>query len=565
MHYRFLLPALLMQLASLSLYAIPAKPVRRALTLQDGSRVEATLRGDEHLHYYRTDDGRTLQLAPECIALPESDEVYNVVDGDMLRTSWKDRLMRSNARRTKRAVRRKVWGDESNPIIGSRRGLVILVNFSDRKMVHTQEIYDRFFNMAGYSEYGMEGSVHDYFLSQSYGQFDLTFDVVGPVTLEKPLAYYGQNTTEGDDKHAGEMVAEACKLVDEKIDFSDYDWDGDGMVDQVFVIYAGYGESQSGSKSQIWPHEFTLTECKLYLNDGPGALSLDGVLVDTYACSCELSGSRGTQIDGIGSACHEFSHCLFLPDMYDTEGSSFGMGYWDLMDMGCYNADSKCPCSFTSYERMYCGWLKPVVLSSSCQVKDMQPITSAPEAYIIYNSAYPKEYYLLENHQLEGWDKGAMGHGMLILHVDFESIYWQNNVVNVMANHQRMTIIPADNNLRNSVFSYEGDPWPGKLDRHELSATTTPAATLYNTNSLGEYTMEYALHDIAETDGLISFSFEAPANAVEAIQGPTYAQTPVYDLSGRIVLPAGRWKSGSLSKYLTPGIYLIDGRKVQVR
>jgi M6 family metalloprotease-like protein len=447
---------------------------------------------------------------------------------------------------------------------GSKRGLVILVNFSDQKMYYNRQLYDRFFNQVGFHDYGMEGSVHDYFLSQSYGQFDLSFDVVGPVTLSRQWSYYGENNSEGYDKHSGEMVAEACQMADEAVDFSKYDWDGDGYVDQVFIVYASYGENGGASAYTIWPHEYQLTLCLDEDNDGPGAIQLDGVWIDTYACSNELSGLSGTQLDGIGTACHEFTHCLYIPDMYDTEGSNFGMGTWDLMDYGTYNGNSCCPASYTSYERMYCGWLTPVVLYSSRQINNMQPITSAPEAYIIYNSAYAKEYYLLENHQQESWDKSAYGHGMLILHVDFDRDAWIDNTVNIVGSHQRMTFFPADGIRSLTLKSLAGDPWPGNSMNNEFSSATNPAATLYHKNELGVLLMEYALTDIKESNGLISFDFIGSGNALELVNESPSAPADIYDLSGRRVHLGGMWGRGSLSDHLSRGIYIINGQKVVV-
>ncbi len=221
--------------------------------------------------------------------------------------------------------------------IGEKRGLVILVNFADLAMVSetAQADFDAQFNEEGYSKSGHVGSVSDYFYEQSYEQFRLRFDVVGPITVSQDMAYYGGNDG-GSDQAVCTLVIEACKMVDELVDFSDYDWDGDNEVDQVFLIYAGYGENFTGvSEDAIWPHEWDLSSGKSY-GDGTGALTLDGVKIDTYAMSCELYGKSGDQMDGIGMACHEFAHCLGYPDFYDTSyKGGWGMQAGDLMDSGC--------------------------------------------------------------------------------------------------------------------------------------------------------------------------------------------------------------------------------------
>ena len=502
---------------TLTASAVPARRTQRTLTLSDGTQVTATLSGDENYHYWKTADGRAFVMNEENI--PQE------ISLQQAQSKLQAKVQARNAHRiAKRTKHKAAWGAETNPISGERKGLVILVNYKDKKMQHTQAEYNDYFNKAGYSDNNCTGSVRDYFLSQSYGKFSLDFDVMGPVTLSKNLSYYGDNDSDGNDKHAAEMVAEAVKLAVSGIDLKRYDWDGDGYVDQVYVVYAGYGEHADAPANTIWPHEFELSEAAKY-NDGPGALTINGVTIDTYACSSELRGSSGNKMDGIGTACHEFSHCLAIPDMYDTsaDGENFGMNVWDLMDYGSYNGEDgygETPAPFTSYERMYCGWLTPVELTQPCNVNDMPAITKEPVAYLIRNAnpKFPGEYYLLENHQQESWDAYAPAHGMLILHVDFNSNAWKQNTVNNVASHQRMTIIPADGKL--SHYNTAGDTWPGTSKKTALTDSSNPAAKLYNLNSNGRKFMGHPIENIAEKDGLISFTFDG-GKALPQLATPT--------------------------------------------
>lgn len=502
---------------TLTASAVPARRTQRTLTLSDGTQVTATLSGDENYHYWKTADGRAFVMNEENI--PQE------ISLQQAQSKLQAKVQARNAHRiAKRTKHKAAWGAETNPISGERKGLVILVNYKDKKMQHTQAEYNDYFNKAGYSDNNCTGSVRDYFLSQSYGKFSLDFDVMGPVTLSKNLSYYGDNDSDGNDKHAAEMVAEAVKLAVSGIDLKRYDWDGDGYVDQVYVVYAGYGEHADAPANTIWPHEFELSEAAKY-NDGPGALTINGVTIDTYACSSELRGSSGNKMDGIGTACHEFSHCLAIPDMYDTsaDGENFGMNVWDLMDYGSYNGEDgfgETPAPFTSYERMYCGWLTPVELTQPCNVNDMPAITKEPVAYLIRNDnpKFPGEYYLLENHQQESWDAYAPAHGMLVLHVDFNSNAWKQNTVNNVASHQRMTIIPADGKL--SHYNTAGDTWPGTSKKTALTDSSNPAAKLYNLNSNGRKFMGRPIENIAEKDGLISFTFDG-GKALPQLATPT--------------------------------------------
>ena len=511
--------AALLLTVSATAMAVPAKRITKTITLADGTKKEVVLMGDENKHFYVDADNTAYTCNEEGVFVKR--------DLSQLREDWKERLARRNRHRLQRARergmnlapgvmpqggnrRRAQWGAESNPVSGDKKGLVILVNFSDLtlKQEHGHEFYNGFFNEVGFNKGGNQGSVHDYFYECSYGQFNLTFDVYGPVTVQKSYTYYGKNDSEGSDMHVGELAAEACRLADNLgADFRKYDWDNDGEVDQVYIVYAGYGEHAGAGANNIWPHECTLSELGPF-GDGPGAITLDGVTVDTYAMSCELDDNSGNTPAGIGTACHEFSHCMCLPDFYDTSNSGyFGMDSWDLMDYGSYNGPNGggCPTPYTCYERMYCGWLTPTVLSDPCEVGEMKPLYEAPEAYIIYNDNNRDEYYMLANYQNLGFGASNPANGMLVLHVYFDADVWTKNTVNSYKT-QRMTIIPADG-LLSSGTNY-ADTWPGTTGKTALTDTSRPAATLYTANTNGSKLMGKPIENIAESqDGLISFTF----------------------------------------------------------
>lgn len=518
--------------------AVPAKRERCLLTLADGSTIEATWMGDELMHFYLTDDGQYLQEDEQGIA--------HFVNAENLQKRWKAKALKRQAVRERRTASRRRVGEA---ITGSRRGLVILVQFPQTPFYYTNDDFQRFFNEKGYTDEVNVGSVHDYFLDASYGQFDFSFDVIGPVELDYPLSHYGGNNSNGDDQLVATMVAEAIDLVDEEVDFSQYDWDGDGEVEQIFLIHSGYDEAQTRSRNDIWSHAWTLTEA-MDEGDGNGPVEADGVVIDCYACSAEMRGKSGLHIAGIGTACHEFTHCFGLPDTYDTKGYSFGMNTWDLMDYGEYCGDGGTPTGFTSYERMFCGWLDPVELNEPMAVQKMPALTSEPVAYIIRNSGKEDEYFLLENRQQESWDKYVGGHGMLILHVDYDSLAWAMNEVNTIRAHQRLTIVPADNSL--SSWSLSGDPWPGTSGNDEFSDSSTPAAKFFNKNAEGDYFMHHTITEISESEeGFISFVFDEEALGL----APALSEREgyIYDLQGR--------KLNNPSK----GIYIQDGKKLWIR
>lgn len=528
---------------SLFVAAVPAKRERHTLTLADGSTIVATAMGDEMLHYFQADDGRCLQCDDEGIA--------HFIEPGILQQRWQAKHERRQAARALRKKTRSRGQGTKNPMVDSKRGLVILVQFQDVSFHYNNIVLQNLFNEKGYTDDINTGSVHDYFFDASYGQFDFTFDVVGPVTVSKKLSYYGSNNSNGDDKYPATMVAEAVKMIDEQVDFSQYDWNGDGEVEQIFLIHSGYDEAQSGTRNDIWSHAWTLSEAKDE-GDGNGPVTADGVIIDSYATCSELRDRSGTNIIGIGTACHEFSHCFGLPDFYDTVGSSFGMYSWSLMDYGSYNGDGGTPASFTSYERMFCGWLEPQELTEPIAVRDMPDLTSEPVAYILRNSGKNDECFLFENRQKKSWDRYLGGHGMLILHVDYDKKAWTENTVNSVRSHQRMTIVPADNNLYK--YSLSGDPWPGTSSKTEFSDFSTPAGSFFNLNAEGNKKMSHTFTEISESaNGLISFIFDEEALGIDEIKDEKLKmETDVYDLSGRQMI------NGKLPK----GVYIKNGKKI---
>lgn len=476
--------------------AAPAKRGQwRTMRSADGTEVLVQLCGDENFHYYESADGKLFKLQSDGMTL-------ETMTAETLSTNVK------KARKTRRTeAPRKI--KDMDAYLGSKKGIVVLVQYTDVKFedAHTRDFFDQMANTEGFtSDDGFVGSVKDYFKDQSFGQFELSFDVYGPIDLAHEMSYYGGNDSWGNDKNPEQMVIEAVEALKDSVDFSVYDWDGDGEVEQIYVIYAGKGEANGGSSSTVWPHEWQLQYAT------GSRMEVNGTYIDTYGCSCELNGDG--KIDGIGTFCHEFSHCLGFPDLYDTYYRAFGMNKWSILDYGCYNGDGYVPSGYTSYERMTAGWINPVELNSDTTITDMGAINETGEAYIIYNDAHPNEYYLLENRQQTGWDVYQDGAGLLVLHLDYDEDAWTNNQVNTTSSHQRCSIFHADNKAGTSSSDLAGDPYPYK-ENDSLSSKSNPKASLFTANSKGKKYMTLAIKDITLNDGKISFITELPNTKVE--------------------------------------------------
>lgn len=502
----FILNALLC--LALSVWAVPAKRgVWCSLSLVDGTEVKAQLVGDEFLHYYVSEDGTKY-------VQDESTGLYRKMT-DEVTAQRRAAVRRAQAQGRQKRMLRKAQA--SNVFQGTKKGLIILVQFTDSKFKsgHDLALYERIANDENYSGNNFRGSIKDYFKAQSHGQFELDFDVAGICQLQHPYAYYGKNNSQKEDVKPGEMVAEACLWAHEHgINFSKYDWNGDGEVDQVFVLYAGHGEASYKDANTIWPHMYYLSA-----SDYGKPLSLDGVTVDTYACSSELNGDGN--LDGIGTFCHEFSHCMGFPDLYDTssDGGWFGMGDFDLMCSGSYNGDSKCPAGYSAYEKAECGWLtlKDMTnIEQETSIVGVQPMSADGDAYIIKNKGHEDEYYILENRQKTGWDSYLPASGLMITHVDYDADIWDWNMPNTSGkyedangntktnDHQRLTIFRAGNS--SSDYGDSSDLYPYRSN-NTLTKTSSPASTLYNANSDGSKYMHVAITDIAiAADGTASFT-----------------------------------------------------------
>lgn len=513
---RYVINIFIFSLVVCAAMAVPAKKgVWKTLPL-NGAMVRAQLMGDEHMHYWQTEDGDMLV---------EEDGKFIAADMAALRANAITRRTSVNAHRQHRIGRRNAVGDFTH-YTGQKKGLIILVEFSNMHFQTSNDslLYTRICNEPGFNEGQFRGSVYDYFKAQSYGQFELTFDVVGPVQMDSIYQYYGTDVGgKGYDARPGLMVATACQAVDPYVDFHDYDWDGDGEVDQVMCIYAGLGQADGGNASTIWPHEWQLHE-----SDWNSTLNLDGCIIDTYAVANERTNSG---IDGIGTICHEFSHCLGLPDMYDTNYHNFGMGDWSLMDSGSYNGNGFCPSGYSSFDKYTCGWVTPVELTTNQDIEGMKPLTDAPEVYLVRNDAYEDEYYLIENRQKKGWDAGLPGSGILILYVDYDHAIWEYNLVNTYYNgneapcndHQRCTPFHASNSS-GGYWGYSGTAYPYE-GNDSLTNTSIPAASLYHPNSDGTKFMNKGILNIRRTDGgTMAFRFR---NSAENIYIPE--RTLFYD------------------------------------
>lgn len=379
---------------------------------------------------------------------------------------------------------------------------VILVEFADVPLTLTDPLahFQAMMNESGYSEDGATGSVRDYFLENSAGIFQPVFDVYGPVTLEKNMAYYGKdiilNGERIDDTAPELALVEACTQLDEEVDFSVYDKDQDGVVDLCIFFFAGYDQAAGGPSNAIWSHHWSIQEAT---DESLRELLFDQVKLGAYFCSAELDGKQGTNPMGIGIPCHEMGHALGLPDFYDVNGSVDGLAgglyYFSLMCRGLYNNEGRTPPYLNALERYLLGWL-PEIPELPEGAVTLGPVHQK-QAYLI-PTALEGEYFLVETRDGTGWDS-PMPEGLLVYHVDRSARMlgelsaldlWENwrtyNSVNNLGNHPCFYIIPSGDpsslnygqayNASSLVFpgsgrqySYEPIDWEGESTGVQLA------------------------------------------------------------------------------------------------
>lgn len=431
---------------AVSAMAIPARRGGMVRTAADGTEKTVYLHGNAFSHYMTDAEGNWLDEKTLEPLTPEQKAA---------------RVQKNEARSKMRRVQQeKMVGTTPNL---APRGLMIMVNFTDKKFQTPYDTIDNMLNGENFTRkytvdyyyqgqrvrgtYTSSGSARKYFQDVSYGQYNPIFDVVGPYELKHDYAYYGSD----DDANVGEMIKEACLLADSAgANFKLYDNDNDGKVDFVYVLYAWEGEADGGDENTVWPHNWDLS----YTGE---SCTVDGKKVRNYACSNEWQ-HYGQVYNGIGTFCHEFSHVMGLPDLYYTSNSGTSphtLNDWDILDYGPYNNDGNTPPAYSAYERFYCGWLTPRVLKEPELVSLPDLNNNTGKAYLIcegdnhnlvgYNPN-PTTFYLLENRQKVGWDKYLPGQGLLITKIQYSADRWASNTVNNSSRNMGVDIIEATPN-----------------------------------------------------------------------------------------------------------------------
>lgn len=494
-----------------AMQAVPAYPGLIKVTQKDGTQVEVRKVGDEYGFYYTTDDYKPLvkvdgqfyyaKAGDEntpfvSTGIPFSATASRSAEATQLDNADTERALRffgmqREANKAARMPKVAVPDSRANgdhpvngnfmsttgvPTLGKQKAIVILVEYKDVPFTveDAHDFYNRQFNEKGFSDYGATGSARDFFYDSSKGKYEPEFDVYGPVRLSQNRAFYGANPNGGQgDARPAIMAAEGMQMVAEQYtdaDFSVYDTDKDGYIDNITVIYAGQGEASGGSEDCVWPHAG-------YISGAGVELIIDDVRADRYNCINEWVKDDKLKLDrpmGIGTIVHEFSHILGLTDLYDTAYSTqivYTPGEWSVMDSGPYNNDGLTPPLHSAFEAYSLGWIDPIIVDSDCEV------TLNPHGEAIYiKTDKENEFYMFEaRNRATKWDEYLPGDGMLVWHIDYNESIWKKNTPNNYTGHQYIDLIEADG--RHGTSSRKGDAWPGRrgTEYTEFTFQTNPS------------------------------------------------------------------------------------------
>lgn len=354
--------------------------------------------------------------------------------------------------------------------------LALLVDFADQPA----QVEGGFFDSLMFDTAGR--TVRTYFQEVSFGAMNLTTTIqpseIGWVRVNNPYSYYvnGQNGIGDYPKNTKRLVEELVAAVDHLVDFSRYDNDGDGFVDGLVVIHSGRGAERTGSSDDIWSHQWYISP-----------QTRDGVQISKYSIQPEYINYPG---DGtIGVYCHELGHLLLgLPDLYDTDYTSRGVGEWCLMSFGAWTGPldkGECPAHLNAWCKARAGFIVPTpVDSSQTRLHIAQAETSPTALKLGIEGSSGLEYFLVENRQRTGFDQYLPGDGLLIWHVDearsSNTQEWRPG--NDPVFHALCALEQADGDfdLEKNLNSGDGwDPFPGVRGATAFYELTEPGSDSY--------------------------------------------------------------------------------------
>ncbi len=470
-------------LSVITALGVPSSPVPTEYTQPDGTKVKIYQRGDEWLHWNETEGGypvvfdKTSGFWKYAVfkngELRATDYAVGSVNPDSVGIPRKvGRLMK--AKRLSILSKNPPLRYSASGTMGQRNTLVILVDFNDQThdANNTPDAYKNEFFSDSF------GSVKHYFSTVSKGAFTIVPAQESSGTSNDGVVGWlqlGQNhpqcqtisTQSGIDCHS-KLAKDAILASDQYVNYSQFDSNGDENITPdelgVIIVVAGYESATQAcnnvSNNRVWAHQYG------FASNPP---VVDGKKVIYYSmfgerqCIQAAGGNVVTYRATVGVMAHELSHLFFgLPDLYDTDYSSEGIGELGLMGGGSWGRKSLSdypgstpvyPVSWTITKAL--GWKNPQTAQASALQQNINVYEYAGSQgnVVKVTTKNASEYFLISYRTPKSgtYDEGLKGFGISkggieILHVDESN--WpscrQNNDCNANEDKKLVDFEEAD-------------------------------------------------------------------------------------------------------------------------
>ncbi len=595
---RFMAVGCLTLIMSIQAEAAPALRGRFTVKQADGSLLAIEQFGDEYHHWTATTDGTIVINNGHGFFIAEIDEEGQLSATNTLAHEAGHSDYEELALIKKQATRRALFHEKGietahRALIvrdgkylqhtGSPRILTILAAYKDLPFTVNNPVqaFNQVLNTDEFEDLGNKNtiqttSVRKYFETCSYGKFSPQFDLVGPITLPENMDYYGGTSSSGSDDRFNDFCQDAINQAKDLVsDLNVYDCNGDGTIDLVCIIFAGFGQNQGGGANTIWAKSGFMN---VTVNDQLKA--------SLFCCSSELfHPSYPEYINGSGVFTHEFSHCLGLPDLYNTKANvsvnNQNMESYSVMDYGLYNHNGFSPCLYTAWEQEALGWTEiedvtDLVKDEGYNFNNIMPIEFGGKAFKIMNRDNDHEYIIMENIQKKGINSYSYGHGLLVYHVNYPNDELQlTDAPNNIPGHPGVAVIPANGLFIYKQLSGDGKQYTMNEWKASMASATFPGADLVSSLTIQQQLPNFCfnngdeaiptgfmLTNITEDEEVGTVSFVIKKEVATGIIGVQEVQGVQGNQDDSWFTPDGR---RLLQKPFTKGIYIRNGGKVIIR
>lgn len=330
-----------------------------------------------------------------------------------------------------------------------------------------------------------QGSLNDFFLENSYGNYDVRGGIAGNRWFTSAYNYSSYYDGNYMLSTGYSLADDGVRQVDATVDFSQFDLNGDGHIDALFMVHAGADGADNGNVNCCWSHAIP----------GFGYTTNDGVTIDGVTNVPEfamVTPTRDTTMCCIAVMCHELGHLVGLPDLYDYSRYSWGVGYWGLMGYGAWGAGGNTPWSpshMEAWSKVEAGFITPEVVTHNLYDVRIPDVETNPACFKVWRAGRNTDTcFYLENRRQKGFDTPLPGPGLLIWHIDPA----QGSYDDMVDLEEDSTFhlddgpgVRPDPHVYHQELGDTSDALPGIWNRTTFDSTTVPGSRDRNNRSTG--------------------------------------------------------------------------------